>query len=44
MSRILTQFDEVNHKDEIKCPLPMELSGTSFVQNKEIPLVKSYNA
>jgi len=36
--KILTQFDEANRKDETGCLLPTELSGTSFVQNKEIPL------
>lgn len=39
-SKILTQFDEVDRKDETICQLLMELFGTSFVQNKEIPLAK----
>lgn len=43
-SKLLTQFDEVNHKDGTGYLLPMELSGTSFVQNKEIPLAKKINA
>lgn len=42
--RILTQFDEVNRKDETKCLLLTALSGTSFVQNKEIPLAKKIKA
>lgn len=39
-SKIFTQFDEVNRKDETGCPLPTGLFGTSFAQNKEIPLAK----
>lgn len=35
---LLTQFDEVDHKEQKGCQSPMELFATSFEQNEEIPL------